>query len=133
MRVERVLVAVAAAVAVELDVRQVAAVAFERLHRFERRRPVAGHAEVVAVDVDRVRQAEFVGRLGDAADDLPRRDVEVVDRARRGRERCRLLLLPDLDAAGVDELRRIALGRAEQPGDEVPSAARGSLVVRSAA
>ena len=79
LAVERVLVAFAAAVAVELDVRDVAAVAFEGLHRFERRRPVAGHAEVVAVDVHRVRQPQLVGRLGDAADDLPRRDVEVID------------------------------------------------------
>ncbi len=68
LAVERVLVALAAAVAVELDVRDVAAVAFEGLHRFERRRPVAGHAEVVAVDVDRVRQAQLGGRLGDAAE-----------------------------------------------------------------
>ena len=68
LAVERVLVPVAAAVAVELDVRDVAAVAFEGLHRFERRRPVAGHAQVVAVDVDRMRQPQFVGRLGDAAE-----------------------------------------------------------------
>ena len=59
--VERVFVAFAAAVAVELDVREVGAVAFEGLHGGERRVPVAGHAEVVAVDVDGVRQAEVVG------------------------------------------------------------------------
>ena len=39
---------------------QVAAVALERLHRLERRLPVAGQAEVVAVDVDGVRQIELV-------------------------------------------------------------------------
>ena len=88
LAVERVLVAFAAAVAVKLDVRDVAAMAFEGLHGFQRRRPVAGHAQVVAVDVDGVRQPQFVGRLGDAADDLPRRDVEVIDRLSRGRGRC---------------------------------------------
>ena len=37
------------------------------------------------------------------------------------------LLLPDFDAAGIHELAGVALGRAEQPGDEAPSAARGSF------
>ena len=56
LAVERRLVTLAAAVAVKLDVRQVAAGVAERLHRLERRPPVAGHAEIVAVEVDRVRQ-----------------------------------------------------------------------------
>ena len=57
--------AVAAAVAVELDVGEVPAMALEQLHRLERGRPVAGQAEVVGVDVDRVRQAQLVDRLRD--------------------------------------------------------------------
>ena len=118
LAVERVLVAFAAAVAVELDVRDVGAVAFEGLHRFERRLPVAGHAEVVAVDVHGMRQAKLGRRLGDAADDLPRRDVEVIDRLVEAVDVAGLMALPDFDAARVHELRRVTLRRAEQPGDE---------------
>ncbi len=81
--VERVLVGVAAAVAVELDVRDVAAMSFERLHRFERGAPVAGHAQVVAVDVHRVRQTQLVHRRGHTANDLSRRHVEANRRSGR--------------------------------------------------
>ena len=63
------------------------------------------------MDVHRVRQLQFVRRLGDAADDLPRRDVEVIDAVDRGRDVAAWWLLPDFDAAGIDELRGIALGR----------------------
>ena len=37
------------------------------------------------MDVDGVRQLELVGRLGQRGDDLPRRDVEVVDALDRDR------------------------------------------------
>ncbi len=50
--------------------------------------------------------------------DLPRRDVEMLDRCVEAGDIARLLLLPDLDAAGVDELGGVALGRAQQPADE---------------
>lgn len=53
--VKGVFIGIAAAVAVKLNVCHVAAMAFERTHRFERRGPVAGHAQVVAVDMGRVR------------------------------------------------------------------------------
>ena len=84
---------------------------FQGLHRFERGVPVAGHAQVVAVDVDRVRQAQVVAGLGHAFDDLPRRDVEVLDVRVEPVDVAALLLLPDFDAAGVDELGRVTLGR----------------------
>ena len=77
--VERVFVAIAAAVAVKLDMRDVAAMTFQSLHRFQRRFPVAGHAQVVAVNMHRMRQAQFGGGLSHAADDLPRRHVEMID------------------------------------------------------
>ena len=76
---ERVLVAVAAAVAVELDVGQVPAMALEELHRLERGRPVAREAEVVAVDVHRVRQFSSSTAWATDRDDLARRHAEVVD------------------------------------------------------
>ena len=58
---------VVAAVGVELQVRQVRAVPFQHLHRLERGGDVAGHAEVVAVQVQRVRQPELVDDLREAA------------------------------------------------------------------
>ena len=118
LAVERVLVGLAAAVAVELDVRQMAARVAERLHRLERRPPVAGHAEIVAVDVDRVRQPQLVDGARDLFDDLPRRDAEVRDVLVQAVHVAARQLLPDLDAAGIDDLRREAFGRSQQPGDE---------------
>ena len=54
-RVERVFVSVAATVAVELNMREVGLGTLQRFHRFERRHPIARHAEIVAVDVYGVR------------------------------------------------------------------------------
>ena len=62
-RREGILIVRAAAVAVELDVRQVGPAAFERFHGRQRRAPVAGQAEAVAVDVNRVRQTQIHDRL----------------------------------------------------------------------
>ena len=50
------------AVAVELDVGEVDRQALGRLHGRQRRVDVAGHAQVAAVDVQRVRHAELVHR-----------------------------------------------------------------------
>ena len=88
--IESVFVAVSAAITVELDVGHVATLPFERLHRLEGRRPVPRQAEIIAVNVHRVRQPQFVDGLRDALNNLPRRNVE-------RRERCHLLplTLPD--------------------------------------
>ena len=118
LRAERVLVALSAGVAVELDVRQMAAMSLEQFHRLERGRPVARQAEVVAVDVDRVRQAELVDRPGDPADDLTGGHAEAIDDGVQILDVPLAPMLPDLDAARVHQLRCIALRRAEQPGDE---------------
>ncbi len=79
-----------------------------------------GMPRLLAVDVHRVRQFQFGGGLGDALDDLPRRDVEVIDDFVQAVDVAPLLLLPNLDAAGIDQLGGIALGGAEQPGDKRP-------------
>ncbi len=55
LRRERVFIAGPSAVAVELDVGHVPAVALQELHGLERGRPVAGEAEVVGVDMHGVR------------------------------------------------------------------------------
>jgi hypothetical protein len=99
------LVGVAAAVTVELDVRQMPARIAERLHRLERGVPVARHAEVVAVDVHGMRQPQLVDRARDVLDDLPRRDAEVRDVLVETVHIAARQLLPHLDAAGVDDLR----------------------------
>ena len=57
---ERMRVPVVAAVGVELQVRHVRPVAFQDLHGFERGGDVARGAEVVAVQMQRMRQAQFV-------------------------------------------------------------------------
>ena len=111
-------VPVVAAVGVELQVGHVGAVAFEHLHGFERGGDVARRAEVVAVQVQRVRQAQLIDDLGQAGDDLRRRDLAVAG------DRLVQLLgvlapLPGRDAAGVDRLDAVDLGRPDEPGDDV--------------
>ena len=95
------------------------AAAVERAQRVERRAVVAGHAEVVAVDVHRVRQAELVDRRRDRLDHLPRRDAGalVVERGDVA-----VVALEHLDAAGIDELDAVAAGRLQPPGDRLANA-----------
>ena len=115
-RTEGPLVVGIAAVAVELHVSQMPAETVEGSGCLKRGFPVPRNAEVVAMHVHRVRQAEFVHRLGDASQNLPGRNVEVFDRVvetvgvATGR-------LPDFDATRIDQLRRVTLGGIEQPGD----------------
>ena len=117
-RVERGLVAFAPAVAVELDVGDVPAMPLEGFHRFQRRLPVAGQAQVVAVDVDRMRQFQCVHRRRRFADDLPRRDTEVIDGFVHRVHVAAGVALPNLDAARIDQLDGVRFGGAQQPGDE---------------
>src|SRR5688572_8971369 len=74
--------------------------------------------------MDAVRQRQLIRRSGQLANDLPRRDVEgihwVIDRV----DIAAGARLPDFDAAWIDQLASISLGRAEQPGDEVPQLLR---------
>ena len=60
-----------AAVAVELEMGEMGAPPGQRLHAGERGGGVAGDAEVVAVNVHRVRQAEAVGRGGEGLERDP--------------------------------------------------------------
>ena len=110
-----------AAVGVELEVREVRAPALERAQRVERRAPVARDAEVVAVDVDGMREPELVHRAGDRVDHLPRRDAGdvVVERGDVA-----VAALPALDAARVDELDPVAARRLQPPRDRVAHARR---------
>src|SRR5437667_8352120 len=100
MGAKAALVVGAAAVAVELDMRQMGAPAFEGGHRIARRGPVSRKAEVVAVDVYRVRQAQIRRRLRERGNDLPRRDVEHVNGAIQPAD-VSASLLPDFHAARV--------------------------------
>ena len=107
-----------AAVAVELQVGEVRLAAREGAHRVERGVGVAGDAEVVGVDVDGVRQPELVDGAADRLEDLARRHLEAGDGVVE-RLDVPVALLPQLDAAGVDELDPVAAGRLEPPGDGV--------------
>ena len=79
--------------------RHVAAVAFQGLHRFQRRLPISRHAQIIGVDVDRVRQSQPVDRVGHFADDLTRRHVKMVDHRIDSGNVARLMMFPHLDAA----------------------------------
>ena len=110
-RIERVLIAGAAAIAMELDVGQVAAVPLERFHCFEGRGPIARQPEIVGMNVHAMGQFQLVGRAGDAVNDLPWRDVEMFDQRIQSADVAALLLFPDFDAARIDHLGGVPLGR----------------------
>ena len=101
------------AVGVELDVRQVRRQAFERGDGLERRADVAGHAEVAAVDVQRVRHAELAQRARQRVQHLARRDLPVhmvlVD------VELALVELEGRDAARVDDLHAHRLAGVDRP------------------
>ena len=65
------------AVAQELGVRHVHAEAFGGAHRGQRRLDIAGDAEIAAVDVQRMGDAELLHRARERLDDLARRHVVV--------------------------------------------------------
>ena len=66
-------VPVMSAVGMELQVREVSAVPLQHLHRLDRRADVARRAEVVLMQVHRMRQPELVDDLRELRDDLRRR------------------------------------------------------------
>ncbi len=117
-RIERRFIGVAPAVAVKLDVGHVPARPFEGPHRFQRRRPVARHAEIIGVDMHAVRQPQAVGGAGCFANDGSRRNVEARNDIVQPMHVARLPLLPYFHAAGIHELRAVAFGAREEPGHE---------------
>ena len=98
---------------------QMGAVALQDLHRLQRRLEVAGRAQVVAVQVQRVRQAQVVHDAGQGRDDLRRRHLAVAGN-RLEQALGVLAPLPRRDAAGVDGLHSVSLGRPDVPGRDVP-------------
>ena len=80
-----------------------AAETFQRFHGFQRGFPVAGHSQIIAVDVNRMWQAKFSGRLSHATDNLTGSDIEVVDRLIQTADVSRLMRLPDFDTTRVHQ------------------------------
>ena len=111
-----------AAVAVELEMGEVRAPAGQRLHGRERGRRVARHAEVVAVDVHRMRKAERVRRVGERLEDRRAASPRGPPTGIVEPGHVALPRLPRLDAARVHDLHRVAAGGAEQPGGVVARA-----------
>ena len=105
------------AVGMKLQVREVRAMALQHPHRFDRRGDVARHAEVVLMQVHRMRQSELIDDLRELRDDLRRRDALVAfDRLVK---LVRVFSpLPRRDAAGIDRLDAVGLGRPDHPSDE---------------
>src|SRR5688572_25160544 len=97
----------------KLDMGQVAAEAVERLHRGQRRPPVARQAELVAVNVDWMWQSQLVCAASDRGNDLARSNIETVDLRLQAHLLGHRLPLPLLHAARIHQLRRIAAPRAE--------------------
>ena len=101
----------------------------QRFHRLQCRFPVAGDAEVIAVNVHGMRQAQFHARLRQFLDDLARRDTKsgdlIIEAMSVAQE------FPEFDSAGIHQFHAIAFGRLQQPGDIVPhlfALARGDLL-----
>ena len=100
-------------VAVKLQVGEMRPVAVHRPHAVERRRYVARDAEIVAVNVRGMRQAQLIGGADQCFENRTRGHAAGSDR------RIELdgpaSLLPQLDAAGIHHLDGIAARRAQQP------------------
>ncbi len=105
------------AVAVELDVGQMDRQAFGAADGRERRLDVAGNAEVAAVDVQGMGDAELVQSARKRHDDVARRDA-VIDVLLVEIELA-LVELEGADAAGIDDLDGDRLGGVHRPGDIV--------------
>ena len=117
----RVLARLAArlAVAVELDVRDMGAMAFGDPHRVQGGGVVAGMPEVVAMDVRGMRQPELVHRLDERPDHLPGRQLEGLDLLVETSDVGVAAALPGLVAPGIHELRGVRLGDGEPPRERV--------------
>ena len=105
------------AVAQELRMRHVDAQALRRADRVERRLDIPGNAEIAAVDVQRMHDAELFERARERQDDLARRDV-VVDVLLVEIELA-LIELEGADAAGVHHLHGDRLRCVHGPRDIV--------------
>ena len=124
LRVEVGRLAGRAAVAVELDVGQVQPMPVDRLHPLERRLPVARHAQVQAVHVDRMGQAELVDGTGQARGDLPGASRRNGPRDRPSRPARPLPCFHCSTPPGFTTLTPKPLGGVEQPGDGLARADR---------
>ncbi|GBD36199.1 hypothetical protein HRbin36_01320 [bacterium HR36] len=113
------LVAGIAPVTVKLNMSQMSTTPLQGLHGFQSGGPVTGQAEIVAVDVHAMRQAQIHRHLGEVLDNLARGDGESRDRIVQIGGVAAGLLLPDFDAAGVHEFDGISFGSTEQPSGEV--------------
>ncbi len=95
------------------------ATAFEQLHRFKRRLDIARDTQIVAVEMDRVRQPDFVHDFREARDDLGWRELVVaVDRLVE--DTGVLSPLPRGHATRVDRLYPVPLRGPDKPCDHVP-------------
>ena len=109
------------AVAMELQVGEVRPPAGQGLHARQRGGRVARHAEVIAVDMDRVREPERVGGVGERLQDRARGHCPAGDGIVETGD-VSLPALPRLDPTRIHDLHRIAAGGAEEPGGIVPHA-----------
>ena len=77
--IKSVFITIAAAITVKLDVCNMSAMTLERFEGFECGLPIAGHAQVVAVNVHGMRQAELVNGARHVGNNLSRSYIEMLD------------------------------------------------------
>ena len=101
-----------------LQVCDVGSTTFQQLHRFERRPDITRRAKIVAVQMHRMRQAEFINDLRESADNRARRDAVVA--FNRVRELFGVFApFPRRDTARIDSFDAVGLGSPNMPCDDV--------------
>ena len=109
--VECVFISLATPVTVELNVCKMAPVTLECFHGIKGRLPVAGHAQIIAMDMDRMGQSESVPCSGNTANNLSWCDRKMINLSIEPRYIAALVMFPNLDSTGIHQLRRISFGR----------------------
>ena len=104
-------------VAVKLNMGQVRAPVTGGFHGLQGGLEVAAMAQVVAMDMRRVWQAQFIDRFHKGIDHLPRRHLNEVAFLIDVLDVGILLALPGFISARVDQLGRVSLGCIDPPGD----------------
>src|SRR5438093_9569234 len=107
---------VISSIGVELEMGQVGSVSFQDLHGFERRGEVARGAEVVAMEMERMRQMQIIDDRRQAGNDFCRCYLMVTFH-RLGQNLGVLSPFPGGDAAGIHCFHSVTLSGPDEPGN----------------
>src|SRR6516165_8856028 len=104
-------VPVVAAVSVKLKMRHVSTMPIQNLHGFDRGGDISGSSEVVAMDMQGMRQVQFIDNLRETADDLSSGYFGIAFNGIGKRFRV-FAPFPGGDSAGINSLYSIGFCRA---------------------